>query len=160
MIYSIFWLALIAFMLLVEILTLGLFTIWLAIGALAAFAVSLLFENLFVEIVVFLLMSTALLTFVRPLAVNYMKPKRNKRNFSGVIGKFASVIIPIDNHMAVGKVSIEGQEWSARSLDGTVIGADTIVKVQGVSGINLLVSRSYKQKKQVEIFTAVSKDGR
>lgn len=141
---SIFWLILIAVLLFIEIMTLGMVTIWFATGALAAFIISLLFDNLIFEVMVFLLLSIALLSFIRPLTIKYINPKRIKTNYPGVIGKQATVIVTIDNQKAVGRVSVEGQEWSAKSLDGTVIVAETTVKVQGISGVKLIVAKTYK----------------
>lgn len=145
MAHSIFWLILIAIFLFLEIMTLGMITIWLAAGALAAFILSILFDNLFIEIIVFLLMSIALFSFVRPLTVKYMNPKRIKTNYQGVIGQLATVVVTIDNHKSTGKVSVEGQEWSAKSLDGMVIDTGTRVKVQGISGVKLMVNKYYKK---------------
>ncbi len=140
MTYSIYWLIIIAVLILIEIITLGLTTIWFAGGALVAFVVSMFIDNLFIEIMVFLLVSIALLYFTRPLVVKYFNPKRVKTNYEGVIGKDALVTIRIDNIKAEGQVIVDGQEWSARSLEGNVIEVGTKVKVQSISGVKLMVT--------------------
>jgi membrane protein implicated in regulation of membrane protease activity len=115
-------------------------TIWFAGGALVAFIVSLFVDNIILEIILFLLVSFALLYFTRPLVIKHFNPKRTKTNYQGVIGKEAMVTITIDNMNATGQVIVDGQEWSARSLDGNVIEKGTKVKVEGISGVKLIVS--------------------
>jgi membrane protein implicated in regulation of membrane protease activity len=137
---SILWLIILAVLILIEILTLGLTTIWFAGGALIAFIVSLFYDNLLVEVILFLVMSMVLLSFTRPLVLKYFNPKRTKTNYEGVIGKEAMVTITIDNMNAVGQVIVDGQEWSAKSLDGNVIKQGAKVKIHGITGVKLIVS--------------------
>lgn len=137
---SIYWLIVLAVLIFIEILTLGLTTIWFAGGALVAFTVSLFFDNLLLEIILFIVVSLALLYFTRPFVIKYFNPKRTKTNYEGVIGKDALVTITIDNLNANGQVIVDGQEWTARSLEGDIIEKDTLVKVHGISGVKLLVS--------------------
>lgn len=137
---SIYWLIVLAILIFIEIITLGLTTIWFAGGALIAFIVSLFYDNLIVEIILFIIVSLALLYFTRPVVIKYFNPKRVKTNYEGVIGKCAKVIIPVDNMSATGLVVVDGQEWSAKSLDGSIIEKDSKVKIHGISGVKLIVS--------------------
>lgn len=137
---SIYWLIALAILIFIEILTLGLTTIWFAGGALVAFIFSLFYDNLLVEIILFLIVSLALLYFTRPVVLKYFNPKRTKTNYEGVIGKEAYVITDIDNINAVGQASVDGMEWSARSLEGNIIKKGSKVKVQGISGVKLIVT--------------------
>ena len=137
---SIYWLIILAILILIEIITLGLTTIWFAGGALAAFVVSLFFDNLLLEIVLFLVVSMVLLYFTRPLVIKYFNPKRLKTNYEGVIGKEALVLSTIDNINAEGQVMIEGQEWSAKSADGSRILKGSKVIVENVVGVKVIVS--------------------
>ncbi|HWT27585.1 MAG TPA: NfeD family protein [Mobilitalea sp.] len=140
MMNSIYWLIALAVLIVIEILTLGLTTIWFAGGALVAFIVSLFYDNLLLEIILFLVISMALLYFTRPLVLKYFNPQRTKTNYEGVIGKEALVTATIDNINASGQVTVDGQEWSARSIEGIVIEKGSKVKVQGISGVKLIVS--------------------
>jgi membrane protein implicated in regulation of membrane protease activity len=137
---SIYWLIVLAVLIFIEIITLGLTTIWFAGGALVAFIVSLFYDNLLVEIILFLIVSLLLLYFTRPVILKYFNPKRTKTNYEGVIGKEALVITTIDNINASGQVSVDGQEWSAKSLDGLKIDKGSRVKVQGITGVKLMVT--------------------
>jgi membrane protein implicated in regulation of membrane protease activity len=147
MIHSVYWLIILIVLIFIEMMTLGLTTIWFAGGALAAFVVSLFYDNLIVELIVFLVVSIALLYFTRPLVIKYFNPQRTRTNYEGVIGKDAIVIITIDNVKAIGQVTVDGQEWSARSLEGEIIEKGTRVKVQGISGVKLIVNIDKEENK-------------
>jgi membrane protein implicated in regulation of membrane protease activity len=138
---SINWLLILAVLIFIEIITLGLSTIWFAVGALVAFIISLFFDNLILEIILFLIISLALLYFTRPLVLKYIHPKHAKINYEGVIGKNAEVLITIDNISQTGKVNVEGQEWSARSYEGSIIEKGSTVRIQSITGAKLLVSK-------------------
>ena len=80
MMNSMLWLILLAILLIVEMATLGLTTIWFAGGALVAFIVSLFYDNLLLEISLFLVISLLLLIFTRPFVKKYFNSTRVKTN--------------------------------------------------------------------------------
>lgn len=139
---SYYWLILMAIMLVIEIITLGLTTIWFAAGALVSYVAALFGANLIAQIIVFLTVSIVALIFTRPIAVRYFNSKdREKTNVDSLIGKTAKVIEKIDNENAKGKVSVNGMEWTARSVDGSIIEAAEIVTVKEVSGVKLICEK-------------------
>lgn len=140
MVNSIAWLILLAFLIFVEIITLGLTTIWFAGGALVAFIVSLFYDNLLLESILFLAISLALLFFTRPIVKRYFNSTRVKTNYAAVIGKEALVTTTIDNINAIGMAVVDGQEWTARSVNQEVIDKGTKVIVESISGVKLIVS--------------------
>lgn len=140
MVNSIAWLILLAFLIFVEIITLGLTTIWFAGGALVAFIVSLFYDNLLVEIILFLVISLVLLFFTRPIVKKYFNSTRTKTNYEAVIGREALVTTTIDNITNSGWAVVNGLEWSARSVDGEIIEKGTRVIVESISGVKLIVS--------------------
>ena len=82
---DIFWLVLMILMLVFELATVGLTTIWVAGGSLAALIVSLLNGPLWLQIVIFLAVTFLLLWFTRPLAVKYLNSKKmGGRNYDAV----------------------------------------------------------------------------
>ena len=137
---SVLWLLILAILIFIEIITLGLTTIWFAGGALVAFIISLFFDNLLLELILFLVVSMVLLYFTRPLVLKYFNPKRTKTNYEGVIGKVALVTTTIDNMNAVGQVVVDGQEWSAKAMEDVVIEKGHKVKIHGITGVKLIVS--------------------
>jgi membrane protein implicated in regulation of membrane protease activity len=111
------------------------------VGALLAFVVSLFYDNLVLELILFLIVSLALLYFIRPLILRYFNPQKAKENYEGVIGKDGLVNTKIDNTNKTGKVTVGGQEWSARSLEGSIIEEGSKVRIQAITGAKLVVSK-------------------
>ncbi|NLJ96566.1 MAG: NfeD family protein [Clostridiales bacterium] len=141
MVNSIAWLILLAFLILVEFVTLGLTTIWFAGGALVAFIVSLFYDNLLLEVILFLVVSLALLFFTRPIVKRYFNSTRVKTNYEAVIGMEALVTTRIDNINSTGLATVNGQEWTARSVDGSIIEEGTKVVIESISGVKLMVRK-------------------
>lgn len=140
---GIVWLAILIIMVVIEIVTLGLTTIWFAGGALAAFIASLLGAGLPIQLVLFILVSLLLLLGTRPLAVKYFNKDRVKTNAESLIGTVGIVMQEINNLQAQGMVQVNGQEWTARSTDDTVIEKGKEVLIEEIRGVKLIV----KEKK-------------
>ncbi len=139
---AICWLAIVIVLLVIEIATLGLTTIWFAGGALVACVAALLHANIWVQIVLFLVVSVLLLFFTRPLAIRYMNKDRMKTNVDSMVGKEAVVTESIDNLKAQGIVQVNGLEWTARSEESQeVIPKGAIVEVGRVDGVKLIVRK-------------------
>ena len=142
---EIIWLALTAALLIIEIVTLGLTTIWFAAGALFAFFAALLGMNQGIQIGVFVVVSVVLLFFTRPLAVKYLNTKTIKTNTEALVGKTARVIVDINNLKSQGQVVINGLEWTARSSDDTVVfKIGDAVTIVGIEGVKLIVEGQKK----------------
>ena len=142
---EIIWLALTAVLLIIEIVTLGLTTIWFAAGALFAFFAALLGMNQGIQIGVFVVVSVVLLFFTRPLAVKYLNTKTIKTNTEALVGKTARVIVDINNLKSQGQVVINGLEWTARSSDDTVdFKIGDAVTIVGIEGVKLIVEGQKK----------------
>lgn len=142
---EIIWLALTAVLLIIEIATLGLTTIWFAAGALFAFFAALLGMNQGIQIGVFVVVSVVLLFFTRPLAVKYLNTKTIKTNTEALVGKTARVIVDINNLKSQGQVVINGLEWTARSSDDTVVfKIGDAVTIVGIEGVKLIVEGKKK----------------
>ena len=136
---GIFWLIVIVVMAVIEIITLGLTTIWFAGGALAAFLARLMGANLVIQVILFVVVSVLLLALTRPLAVEFLNKDRTRTNAESLLGKTAVVIQDIDNLRAQGQVSVDGQEWSARSIGEGAIPRDAHVEIVEISGVKLMV---------------------
>ena len=142
---EIIWLALMAVLLIIEIMTLGLTTIWFAAGALFAFLTALLGLNQGIQIGVFVVVSVVLLFFTRPWAVKYLNTRTVKTNTEALVGKSARVIADINNLKSEGQVVINGLEWTARSSDDTIIvRTGDVVTVVGIEGVKLIVEGQKK----------------
>lgn len=138
---AIYWLILFIVLLVVEIITLGLTTIWFAGGALAAFALSLLEVSDVIQWAVFCVVSLILLFGTRPWAVRYFNnQKKEKTNVDSLLGKTAVVTSEIRNLEGKGEVFVNGLNWTARTEeDSVVIEEGAHVTVTAVQGVKLIV---------------------
>lgn len=140
---SIGWLVVFVLLIGFEAATMGLFTIWFAGGAIAAFLLSLFLDNLIVQLIVFLIVSFLLLYFTRPVALRYFNGKRVRTNVDELAGREAKVVETIDNFNGTGVASLNGLEWTARSeKDDEIIPAGEKVTVTEVRGVKLIVARA------------------
>lgn len=138
----ILWLILLVVFLVVEAVTVGLVSIWLAGGALAALLLSLTGVGLVWQVVLFLVVSFALLFFTRPLAGKYLNAHREKTNYEGLIGEIVKVTETIDNYAQTGTAVARGLDWTARSSDNEKrIEAGSLAKVLEVSGVKLILEK-------------------
>jgi membrane protein implicated in regulation of membrane protease activity len=142
---GVYWLIIVIVMAVIEIITLGLTTIWFAGGALAAFIASLLGADLAMQIILFIVVSVVLMALTRPLAVNYLNTDRVKTNAESLIGKLGVVKEKVDNLNAQGIVSVEGQEWTARAIDDEMIPLYAVVEVVEIRGVKLMVREKVRK---------------
>ncbi len=135
-----YWLAIFVALLIIEIVTLGLTTIWFALGALVAFVFAIIGFGFYVQVAVFLIASVLLFAMTRPIAVKYFNQERAKTNAEALIGQYAIVTEAIDTMQSAGRVEIQGMEWSAKTdePDGK-IAKDKVVVVDGIQGVKLIV---------------------
>ena len=140
------WLAAFVILIGIEALTMALTTIWFAGGALVAFLLALAGINIYIQAAVFFIVSCVLLFFTRPLALKYVNKNTVKTNAEGIIGKKARITITVNNDLATGAAVVAGQEWTARSEDGSEIKEGTMVKVTAINGVKLIVSRIEEEK--------------
>lgn len=138
----IYWIIIFIVLLIIEIATLGLTTVWFAAGALAAFLAGILGAGLAVQIVLFLVVSIVLLVLTRPVALKYFNNKRQSTNVESMIGRQGVVLETIDTIKGQGLVEVDGETWSARTDEPEgVIPKDTVVSVEGVQGVKLIVKK-------------------
>ena len=137
---TIYWLAIFVILLIIEIVTMGLTTIWFAGGALAAMAAGLIGFGTGIQILVFLVVSVLLLVLTRPIAVKYFNQERQKTNAESLIGQQALVLEDIDTLQAAGLVEVWGQEWSAKTDEPNgKIAKNKVVVIEGIQGVKLIV---------------------
>ena len=136
---AVIWLLLIVLFLMAEAATVTMTTIWFAGGSLAAMLVSLLGGPVWLQILVFLAVSSILLTLLRPLVRKHITPKITKTNVDAVLGTTGLVTVAIDNVSAVGQVKLGGMTWTARSASGEAIPEGTLVCVERIEGVKAIV---------------------
>lgn len=148
--YEIFWLVALGVLLLIEMITLGLTTIWFAAGALVAFLLALLNVSLTIQIGVFIVVSVVMLLFTRPILTKHLNANTTKTNAESLVGKKARVLIPVNNLKSEGQVMVNGMEWTARSTkDEVMFQTDEMVKIAGISGVKLIVEKLTEEEESV-----------
>lgn len=139
------WLIVMVLFLVVEAATVGLVCIWFAVGALAALIAALLGAEIWLQIVLFLVVSAVALYFTRPLAKKYINAKVEPTNADMVIGKECRVTEAIDNIAGTGAVYVDGKTWTARSESDEVIPEGTLVTAKRIEGVKLIVAAPEKE---------------
>ena len=102
--------------------------------------VAMLGGDLWLQVVLFVVISGGLLLALWPFVKKFLNPRHSATNLDSVIGSEGYVITAIDNHSAVGQVKLGGMEWSARSTNGKPVEVGTLVKVDRIEGVKVYVS--------------------
>lgn len=137
---AIMWLILLVVFLLAEAATVGMVSAWFAVGALAAMVTALLHGPVWLQTVLFVVVSTGLLLSLRPLVRKYLSPNLTATNVDSVVGSTGIVTAAIDNVSAAGQVKLGAMEWTARSTSGQPIPVGTLVKVDKIEGVKAYVT--------------------
>ena len=140
------WLIIAGIMFVGEILTAGFILFWFGIGALASAMISLMWDNSYGQIVVFIGVSTLLLVFTRPLIKTILKQKEVPSNVFAMVGKHGMVVENINNMLGQGHIKIGGEIWKAIAENGQDIEADTEVEIISVEGVKVIVREVVKEK--------------
>ncbi|MBR4726333.1 MAG: NfeD family protein [Clostridia bacterium] len=135
------WVVLLIVFLIVEAMTAQLVTIWFAVGAGAALIVRLCKLPLWLQLVVFLVVSAVALLLTRPLLKKLTKQPVQPTNADRCIGQIAVVTEKIDNLAGKGQAVVQGSVWTARSADDSVIPKDACVRVERIDGVKLIVAQ-------------------
>ncbi len=136
----VFWVAVIIIAIIVELVTVGLVSIWFIFGGIVAAVAAALGAPIWLQVVLFLGVSLGSMVLTRPWAVKYLNSKRVKTNVDAVIGSEVKVVETIDNNNGTGRAILNGLEWTARSRDPEIrIEAGQMVKVLEVQGVKLIV---------------------
>ena len=135
----IIWLIILVLFGIGEAVTVGLTSIWFALGALGALIVSQLGLGFWPQIITFIVLSALSMLLVRPFAKKFLRPGYSPTNADRVIGARAVVTEEIDNLEGRGMVTVNGARWTARSADGTVIPKDTRVTILRIEGVKVFV---------------------
>lgn len=134
----IFWAIAGVTLLIIEGFTVALTSIWFAIGAFSAMVIALLGWPIWMQMISFILFSSVLALYTRPMLVKVLKIGKTKTNIDSLIGKEAVVTANIEP-FKTGQVKLNGQIWTALSQDNTAIDIDKRVEVIRIEGVKLIV---------------------
>lgn len=132
------WFAVIIIAAVIEAITMDLSSIWFSAGAFVALIISIFSDVVWVQIIVFMIVSVILLISLRPIFKKYMNRNEVRTNASKLIGEEATCIKSIlDNER--GEVKIEGKIWTAISNENIYEGEKVVVLA--ITGVKLVVKR-------------------
>lgn len=137
---TVVWLLLLIVLVVIELLTMGLTCVWFAIGSVGGLILSLLDRPVWMQILVFVVLSVVTIVFTRPLAVRFFNKDRVRTNTESLIGRDAIVVSEIDNLHGIGQVTVGGQEWSAKTeKNSEKLPVGAVAEIIGISGVRLIV---------------------
>ena len=139
MIPSAVWLLLLVILVAGEAITVGLTFIWFAVGAMGGLLTAVLGGEIWLQVVVFLLLSAVTLILVRPAAAKLLTPGISPTNADRVLSQIALVTEEINNIAETGQVKLFGQVWTARSENGDVIPVQSRVRILRIEGVKVFV---------------------
>ena len=134
------WFALLLIFIITEAVTVNMVSAWFAVGSLGALVTALLGGKLWLQVVVFLLVSAITLALLRPIAKKHFTPRLTRTNVDALTGKTCLCVTAIDNLASSGQVKIGDVEWTARSTSGEPIPAGEQVKIDRVEGVKVYVT--------------------
>lgn len=130
------WLILFVILIIIEICTINLTTIWFAFGSLLAYVTSLFTDNIMIQTSVFLVISIIALLLTRPIVKKYLLNKPSRTNADMLIGKTGIVTKEISKN-SIGEVKIDGKYWSAKANKKIKEGSK--VEILSIEGVKLIV---------------------
>ena len=136
----IYWLALVILFGIAEAATLGLTSIWFALGALGAMVVAIFDGPLLLQIAVFVVVSAVTVWLTRGWGQKRFNEGREPTNADRILGQRCQVLEDIDNDRASGVVKADGKIWTARSVTGAVIPAGSTATVRSIEGVKVYVT--------------------
>lgn len=130
------WLLLFVVLIIIELLTVNLTTIWFAFGSLVAYILSFFVSDIMIQTIIFLVSSIILLIFTRPIVKKFLLNKEVKTNADMLIGKTCVVTKEITRN-ETGEVKVNGQYWSAKANKKIKAGSEA--KILSIEGVKLIV---------------------
>ena len=134
------WIILAVVFLVVELVTVAMVSLWFMVGALAALLAAAVGASMWLQILLFLLVSVACFALLYPRLKRFVGRSRQATNADMVIGRTCVVTQRIDNIADTGAVSVGGKTWSARTKNGETAEKGTLVRAEDIQGVKLIVS--------------------
>lgn len=136
------WIVLAGTFLIVEALTVGLVSIWFAIGSLFAIIPAFFGAGIAVQVLTFALCSALSFALLFKTVRKLMQVNKTATNADRIIGGSGTVIITVNPADGTGQIKASGGEvWSAKTIDGSVIEKGEKVTILRIEGVKAVVER-------------------
>ena len=136
----ILWMVVAGLFLVLELCTAALCSIWFVAGALVGLLACALGAELWLQILLFFLVSGVCFTVMYPRIKKHLNQKKTATNADMTIGAICVVTQVIDNISGTGTVTVGGKTWTARSVTGEVIEEGRMVRAIRIEGVKLMVT--------------------
>ena len=135
-----FWLFIAIAAAVVESQTCDLVALWFVPGALTAMVVSLFVDWVWLQIIIFLVLSVLTLVLAKTVFKKHLpQNKAEKLNADSYVGEHGVVTEEINNIKETGSVKLKGLVWTARSSDDAVkIPVGSVITVREIAGVKLI----------------------
>lgn len=147
----VFWWAVGAVLLFLEMITPATIFIFPAVVAVLVGFMALLVDSIAIQAIVFFVLSVVAVGLIRPFLVVSKKDVGYKQGGAALMGKTVQVVQTIDNLKAQGKIKHASDFFPARSVDGQIMEEDQWVTIVSIEGITVFVSpiaQSLKEESQ------------
>lgn len=133
------WLIIAGLFIIIETFTSGFLIFWFGIGALVSMIISIFIEDIFIQTIIFIISSVILIFATKPFVKKFTNSQTISTNINSLIGKTGIVVKEIDNLASIGQVKVNGELWSAKSIDNQIISENTKVEIIKIDGVKLIV---------------------
>lgn len=134
----IFWAVIAIGLIVVELCSAQLVSIWFAISAAITFGFAFTDISFNFQLLIFAVISAILIITTRPITKKIMDNKTVATNIDALIG--CEGVVQIDVTQSVGgRVLVEGKDWSARTTDDDTIAIGSKCIIQEIKGVTLIV---------------------
>lgn len=134
------WLALLIVFVVIEAFTLALTTVWAAIAALPMIFIAKAGCPLKWQVLIFVVLTLALIVITRPLVMKKLKLGKNKTNVNTLVGQEVLIIKPITQFEKGEGKAKNGVVWTCQSENGEEISAESVCQIKAVEGNTLTVA--------------------
>lgn len=132
------WLGIVILLVIIEISTSDLFTIWFIASGIITLILSLFVDNLTIQIGTFTILGVMLLFATRPLIKKYFTKTKVPTNLDRLIGTIGIVTEEITEKIS-GEVKVDGKRWTATSKEKLSEGSE--VEILSIDGVKLKVKK-------------------
>ncbi len=136
---ALFWTIMVIALAFLEASTSQFICIWFAGGSFVSLILAICGVSVLWQCIAFVIASALFLALTKPIVKKLKKRSDEKTNVDALIGKTCVVKTGIDNIKGAGAVTLNGIEWSARSVDDLPIEEGAVVKVVKIEGVKLIV---------------------
>ena len=133
------WIIISGIFLILEMMTVGFLVFLFAIAALIAMVVSFFIDSIVAQTAIFVISSTLLVIFVRPVMKKFMYKNSIETNAKSIIGKKAIVTKKVDVYSESGQIKVNGEIWTAVGKDHATYEKGSEVEVVAIDGVKAII---------------------